>query len=335
MNYNRSSTVGSALLVLSLSLAGCSTGGSVDDAGPVFALEREVTSDIQDVDPSRTDVLSAPALRSLLQHLLTEHSDLSVLAMRQAIDGEDLAPTVEALTGNTDRLTLAIGTVYGREGAEAFDQLWTNHIEFFNDYAAALGVRDRAAADEAIQALGHYEGDFSSFIDVATAGNADFNDVLHVLHSHVQHLLGQADAWADDDYALAFDRAEEANRHMDVIAAALASGISIQQPAAFPGSVNGADAEVCAGQQLEASLLVSARLASETATPEVKPVAEAALASLTTDLDSAIVALVDDLMNRTSSPPAQEAGARRVALGQAATDEVGSLPGCTALLVGD
>ena len=333
MNHNRTSTVGSALLLLSL--AGCSAGGTVDDAGPVFALEREVTSDIQDVDPSRTDVLTAPALRSLLQHLLTEHSDLSVLAMRQAIDGEDLAPTVEALTGNTDRLTLAIGTVYGREGAEAFDQLWTNHIEFFNDYAAALGGRDRGAAEEAVQALGHYEGDFSSFIDVATAGNADFNDVLHVLHSHVQHLLGQADAWADDDYALGFERALEANRHMDVIAAALASGISIQQPAAFPGSVNDEDAEVCARQQLETSLLVSARLAGEIASADVEPIAEAALASLITDLDSATVALVDDLMNRPSSPPAQEAGARRVALGQAAIDEVGSLPGCGGLLAGD
>jgi hypothetical protein len=267
-------------LVSVAALAACGGDDALDDAGPVFALDRAVTTDIEPVDATRTDVLAAPALRLVLQDLLTEHSDLSVRAMRLASDGTPLEAILAELTDNTDDLTRAIGLVYGPEGAEAFDQLWTNHIEFFNDYAAAAGAGDEAAAAEIQVKLDHYENDFSSYVDTATSGEADFHDVLHVLHGHVGQLLDQSDAWADGDAAEAYALGRVAHDHMDVIALALATGIARQQPDAFPGDPASPVATACARAQLFGSALVSARrdVADATVAADAEALAAAAAA---------------------------------------------------------
>lgn len=276
----RNGVIASTVLV---ALAACGGGDAVEDAGPVFALDRAVTTDIEPVDPERTDVVPAPALRLVLQDLLTEHSDLSVRAMRLASDGAPLEAILAELTANTDDLTRAIGLVYGPEGAEAFDQLWTNHIEFFNDYAAAIGAGDEAAATEIGVKLDHYEQDFSSYVDTATSGEADFHDVLHVLHGHVGQLLDQSDAWAVGDAAEAYAMGRVAHDHMDVIALALATGIARQQPDAFPGDPAAPDAAACAEAQLLGSALVSAHRDVADASASVDAAAvDAAVAALDT-----------------------------------------------------
>lgn len=292
----RNGLTASAVVV---ALAACGGDDAFEDAGPVFALDRAVTTDIEPVDPARTDVVPAPALRLVLQDLLTEHSDLSVRAMRLASDGAPLEATLAELTANTDDLTRAIGLVYGPEGAEAFDQLWTNHIEFFNDYAAAVGAGDEAAAAEIGVKLDHYENDFSSYVDTATSGEADFHDVLHVLHGHVGQLLEQVDAWSDDDAAEAYALGRVAHDHMDVIALALATGIARQQPDAFPGDPGSASSAACAEAQLLGSALVSAHrdAADASASGDAAAVdAAAALAAIEAEadgLDAAAVAPVD------------------------------------------
>ncbi len=77
-------------------LAGCGSAETIE-AAPVFALDREATSGIAAVDPDRTNVLPAALVRSLLQDLLTEHSDLSIEVMRQAVDGQVEAASLAAL----------------------------------------------------------------------------------------------------------------------------------------------------------------------------------------------------------------------------------------------
>jgi hypothetical protein len=273
--------IGTVSVSMAVVLAACG-GGTVADSGPVFALDRAVTTDIEPVDPARTDVVPASTLRLVLQDLLTEHSDLSVRAMRLASDAAPLEAILVELTANTDDLTRAIGLVYGPEGAEAFDQLWTNHIEFFNDYAAAVGAGDVDAAAEVQVKLDHYENDFSSYVDTATSGEADFHDVLHVLHGHVGQLLDQVEAWASGDAAEAYALARVAHDHMDVIASALATGIARQQPDAFPGDPASSSAAACAEAQLLGSALVSAHrdVADATASGDAVDAAGVALAAV-------------------------------------------------------
>ncbi len=254
MLTSRPARLGAALIGLCLAAGACSSEATVEQSEPVFAIERDVVSNVQPlalIDP--TAAIPAADLRLLLQSLLTEHSMLSIEAMRLAIDGGDASATVQELTANTDGLTAAIGLIYGQDGAFAFDQLWTNHIEFFNRYAAALRTGDLVEAESVQLELGHYETDFSSYIEAATAGELDVHTVEHVLHSHVEQLLDQAEAWAagrfDDAYAVQV----EAHDHADVIAAALATGFASQSPELFPGAVSTPANDQCATAQLRAS----------------------------------------------------------------------------------
>lgn len=319
-------------IVASLLAVSCGDAEGAAPDGRVFELDREPPEGIALVDPDRTDVLPAPVLRSLLQDLLTEHSDVSIEAMRIAADGGDVADVVARLTANTDRLTAAIGVVYGPMGAQAFDELWTSHIEFFYDYAAARAVGDAEAIERVKGELGHYEEDFSSFVDVATSGEADFHAVLHVLHSHVDQLLEQADAWVAGEYERAFSLSTEAHRHMDVIAGALATGISVQQSAAFPGEIDTAEATACAALQLDASLLLGALADLDRAIAvgdvDREAAARGEAADLTAETDPLVLAFLDEL------PRATDEGAQDRAADRAAVRAmIAAQPSCTGLIL--
>ncbi len=240
-------------------VGGCGAGDATTIGEPVFALDRDVAAQIADAPADRGAVMAAFDLRLLLQSLLTDHATLSNEAMRRAIDGGAIDSTLAALTDNTDQLTLAMGIVYGPSGANAFDQLWTNHIEFFNTYARAIAAGDTQGAQEATDALDHYEHDFSDFVDVATVGELGFETVLHVLHSHVDQLLLQADLWDRADHEAAIEVADEAFRHMDTIAAALAGAIAAQQPAVFPGDVDDPGRAICSAARLDVAAWIVAR----------------------------------------------------------------------------
>jgi len=214
---------------------GSEAPAAVEIPDPVFALDRDATDRIEVPDPDRTDVAPAPDLRILLQTLLAEHSELAIQTMRAIIDETpDLDALREAITVNTDALTEAIGLVYGPSVARAFDQLWTQHIEFFAAYAVALQRGDDDAATEAHDQLTDYSLDFSSFWSTATGGTAPVEVVEGLLHDHVRQLLDQADQWAGGDRAAAYASQAEANAHAAVFAATLAGSISAQQPEAFP-----------------------------------------------------------------------------------------------------
>ncbi len=300
----RSNRVGAALVGMCLVAVGCSGEPTLEQSEPVFAVERDVVSNVRPlamIDP--TAVIDAADLRLLLQALLTEHSLLSIEAMRIVIDGGDVTATLEQLTANTDGLTGAIGLIYGRDGAFAFDQLWTNHIEFFNRYGAALRSGNEAEKQSVELELGHYETDFSSYIEAATAGELDVHTVEHVLHSHVQQLLDQADAWSAGRYDEAYALQLEAHDHADVIAAALATGFAGQNPEVFPGSVSSPENDRCAIAQLRASSALSfeaaAVLAERSGTADRRRAAEAAAdqareaAIEATDTEGAVDAIID------------------------------------------
>jgi hypothetical protein len=99
----------------------------------------------------------AADLRSHLNHLLSEHAALAVLAMQKGIDGaDDFEAVAGALSENTDDLTKAIASVYGEEGAAKFKEIWSSHIGYFVDYVVATGAKDEAAKEMAIKELDEY-----------------------------------------------------------------------------------------------------------------------------------------------------------------------------------
>lgn len=248
--------LGRAVLIALLAAASCGGDEStVQGAAPVFALDRNVTAEIAPVDPNRAGVLPATDLQLTLQELLTEHVAVIAVAMRAAlVEGPDLAAALDAITTNTDALTQAIGLAYGPAGARAFDQLWTNHIEFFVRYARAVGTGDDEGAAAALGQLGDYALDFSSFCDLATGGGAPAAAVAELLHGHVDQLIAQLDAWAAGDAGNSAALVWTAQQHTATIAAALATAISTQQPLAFPPPED----EAAAAKRIELQLAVTA-----------------------------------------------------------------------------
>lgn len=182
-------------------------------------------------------VMGQADLQAALTTLLGEHADLVAAVMRSAADDQPDRGAVAALQANTRRLTDAIGTVYGADGAGAFQQLWGQHSQFFADYATAAGDGDGTARQQALDRLDDYHRDFASFADTATAGAAPAAAVQGLLRAHVADLTAYVEAYASGDGREASRRLGAARSYMGVIAGALAGAISKQDPVRFPPTV--------------------------------------------------------------------------------------------------
>jgi hypothetical protein len=169
----------------------------------------------------------AVELRAQLEQLLGQHAILTVRLTRARLRGdEDLAQSAdEALSRNAADLAGSIGAVYGAEAAEAFEQLWFNHITYVFNYARGVADDDAAVMSEARGQLDGYVADLSGFLDEATDQAMPAEVVADELRIHVDLLLEQVDAYAAEDYERAFQLERETYAHMFPLGKALAAGI--------------------------------------------------------------------------------------------------------------
>ncbi|WP_100012795.1 copper amine oxidase [Lentibacillus sediminis] len=179
-------------------------------------------------------VTPAGDLRANLGHLLSEHAGLAVIAMQNGIDGaEHFDASTMVLSENTGDLSAAIGSVYGEEAAQSFENMWSEHIGYFVDYVNATAEENEEAKQEALDNLSTYKEDFSAFIETATGGNVPAEDLANGLQMHVEQLIGAFDNYAQGNYEEAYNQAREAYGHMYDAATLLSSGIVMQNPDMF------------------------------------------------------------------------------------------------------
>jgi len=282
----RLAAMGTTVVVFSV-VAACSTGSAPPPRVPeVFDLNTDAAAGIAEVDPHRGEVVPADELRLLLERHMAWHGITLVEAMRGAAeDPGGSEEWTEALVGNTDDLTKAVGLVYGPTGARAFHQLWAQHTQFLVDYAAAAGKGDRGAMAEARRKLDDYVTDSGSFFDIATAGGLPAATARSVLRTHVDHMMDQVDAAVADDRARSLGIALDDHDYLVGVADALAGAIAGQQPAAFPGSTETDHADHVSTDNEEAGAMVITALG--TRRPVDRSNWPAAFLSLPTDaLDS-------------------------------------------------
>ncbi|MCM3406024.1 copper amine oxidase [Cytobacillus oceanisediminis] len=187
------------------------------------------------LEPAQPSVETpASDLRSALGHLLSEHAYLAAEAMRKGAEGaKDFDAAANALNDNTTDLTAAIESVYGKEAAEQFNQMWTNHIGFFVDYVKASGSNNQAAKEEALNKLDNYRSDFSKFLEIATGERLESSSLADGLQMHVNQLVGAFDSYVQGDYEKAYQYERESIHHMYLVAKGLSSAISDQFPEKF------------------------------------------------------------------------------------------------------
>ncbi|WP_146159180.1 copper amine oxidase [Alkalicoccus saliphilus] len=147
--------------------------------------------------------VSTPAsdLRSDLNHLLSEHFFLAVFGMQKGLDGaDDFDEAQWALDENTADLTEAVESVYGEEGAEAFEPIWQSHINFFGDMTGAEVEGNEEARAQAEEDLAEYVVEFSAFLDEATEGGIPQEAGEEAISAHVADVTNTFDAYAAGNF---------------------------------------------------------------------------------------------------------------------------------------
>lgn len=200
-------------------------------------LSSAITSQFPEKFNNTKAVTPAADLRLTLNNILSGHVAFAITAMQNGIEGEESADIFKAnaaqLAQNTDKLSAAIGSVYGDEAAAKFKEMWSNHIGYFVDYVKATAAEDDAAKQEALDQLKQYRADFSAFMETATDGNISADAVSESLQMHVNQLVASFDAYAAGDYEEAYNKFDEGYMHANGIAKALSGAIVSQFPDKF------------------------------------------------------------------------------------------------------
>jgi hypothetical protein len=192
-------------------------------------------------------------LQSQLGMTFGEHAELAVDAMRSGISGlADFPAAAGALDQNTRELTAIFESVFGAEGARAFEALWADHIDAFVEYTQALAKQDEAGQDAAKSRLTQFNDHFASFLSTSTQGRLGTAALADAFVMHEDMLLQQINAYAEADYSTAYEVSYEAYQHMFALAeqAATAIGetVTATGPKRGPNTGGGGMAATIAGQ---------------------------------------------------------------------------------------
>ena len=181
-------------------------------------------------DPSNKGV----DLRVGLNQLLQEHLYLASFATDAALDGrsDEFAAAGDALNTNGTDLGSAIGSLYGSDAKDQFNQIWTAHNGFFVDYTTGVAKKDQAMQDKAVQDLTTiYLPQFVDFLAGATDLPKDA--LTDLVKEHVLTTKAVVDAQAKGDWKATAAADRMAGQHMEMIGDPLAKAIVAKLPDKF------------------------------------------------------------------------------------------------------
>jgi hypothetical protein len=113
----------------------------------------------------------------------------------------DLAQAANAALGkNTAAMGSLISAAFGEQAAKQFTPLWSNHVTALFNYARGLAEDNQAVQAQARAVIAKFETDLANFFVAAAAGRLPKRAALAAVSMHIEHLLGQADAYARRDW---------------------------------------------------------------------------------------------------------------------------------------
>ncbi|WP_314825577.1 MULTISPECIES: copper amine oxidase N-terminal domain-containing protein [unclassified Paenibacillus] len=195
------------------------------------ALSTAITTQMPEKFKNTKADTKAADLRSALNHLASEHFALSALQMQEEFDGRTAASNalITAEAGNTADFKAAIASVYGNDGANAFEKIWvTNHVNAQSDYVKAVKNNDTAARAAVEKRIDGFTTEFATFLDSATAGNlpkAAGQQALTTHENQVQNVLNQ---YAAGNYDASYTTNREGFKVMFGVGQALGNAIVTQ-----------------------------------------------------------------------------------------------------------
>ena len=237
-------------LLLTSACGGTARDGTGAAAGTARATAEQPGQHSQGHARSASSTLAAPAvaaspapappavtddpvveLRSDLQRLLGAHVLLADEVVRgMLLEQDELVAASSASVGrNTDELVELIDPLAGPATGEQFRTAWDRHVQVLGQYATALQEQDDAAQQAARTAYGTAEQELATALSAVVGGKVPRADLTAAATAHGEHLLGQADAYAAEDYEKAYTLQREAFAHMIVMGDALARGVAAAQ----------------------------------------------------------------------------------------------------------
>ncbi|MDN8590578.1 copper amine oxidase N-terminal domain-containing protein [Paenibacillus sp. 11B] len=195
------------------------------------ALSTAITTQMPEkFENSKADSPAAD-LRSALNHLASEHFALSALQMQEQYDGRTAASNalVTAEAGNTADFKAAIASIYGNDGASAFEEIWvTNHVNAQSDYVTAVKNNDAAARAAVEKRIDGFTTEFATFLDSATAGNLPKAAGQQALTTHEKQVQQVLDQYAAANYEGSYTTNREGFKVMFGVGQALGNAIVTQ-----------------------------------------------------------------------------------------------------------
>ncbi|HKN40609.1 MAG TPA: hypothetical protein VJ456_16040 [Acidimicrobiia bacterium] len=162
---------------------------------------------------------------------LRENVFLTCAATGAALGGrnDELTAARAALDNNTAALSDALAGIYGPAVGTTFGPLWAKHIGFLVDYTTAVGAKQQANADMAINNLLQFTQDFGAFINTASP-KLSKESAAALAMTHVFTLKDVIDAQAAKNFTKADANERIAGDHMSTVASTFAPLIVAQFP---------------------------------------------------------------------------------------------------------
>lgn len=195
------------------------------------ALSTAITTQMPEKFENTKADTKAADLRSALNHLASEHFALSALQMQEEYDGRTAASNalVTAEAGNTADFKAAIASIYGNDGANAFEKIWvTNHVNAQSDYVKSVKNNDAAARAAVEKRIDGFTTEFAAFLDSATAGNLPKAAGQEALTTHEEQVQKVLDQYAAGNYDASYTTNREGFKVMFGVGQALGNAIVTQ-----------------------------------------------------------------------------------------------------------
>jgi hypothetical protein len=175
----------------------------------------------------------AANLRVQLNKELQSHVSLALSALRNLYDENDQVDAFLAeLEENTNDLGSSIGSVFGNDAEDEFEELWRDHIGFFANETIGLRENDEEMVEEARENLEQYAEDVADFF-VAAMPSLDEDTLMAGANEHRMLLSGSMEAYDDEDYDEAYELQYEGEMQVKGLADALTTGITNRFPDQF------------------------------------------------------------------------------------------------------
>jgi hypothetical protein len=163
-----------------------------------------------------------------LQKLYGQHAVLTAELMRSRVRSDpDLAQAANAAVGkNTRDLAAVIQTIAGPEAAKGFSAGWSAHVAQLFNYARGLATDDAALRRRTRATLIAMESKVGRDLEAGTRGALNGKEMSAALVEHVEDLIGQADAYAAEDYTRTYEMQRHAHHHMFELGRKVATGFT-------------------------------------------------------------------------------------------------------------